>query len=158
MTKSGETGVRRVDAAIARAAFEEAINTHEQVFGSFFLARMLGFEISYPDAHCIVAFDVEDFMFNPQGSLHGGIIALALDVSMGHLLAHLQGPGTTLEMKTQYLKPITAGRATAIGRVAGRGRSICFMEASLHGPDGAVLASATSTWKLLAHAGIPRVD
>ena len=47
--------------------------------------------------------------FNPQGTLHGGILATAMDISMGHLLHHVDRAGATLEMKVQYLAPITAG-------------------------------------------------
>ena len=85
----------KVDPNVARSAFDNALEHHEQAFGQFFLAKLLGFEITYPQDACRVEFPVLDFMYNPQGSLHGGIIALAMDVSMGHLLNHLQGPGAT---------------------------------------------------------------
>ena len=39
-------------------------------------------------------------MFNPQGALHGGVIATVMDISMGHLLNHVDGPGSTVEMNT----------------------------------------------------------
>jgi uncharacterized protein (TIGR00369 family) len=140
---------KQIDVAAARLAFESALESHEQAFGTFFLARLLGFEIDYGDDVCRVAFDVHDFMFNPQGSLHGGVIALAMDVSMGHLLKHLQGPGATLEMKTQYLAPVRGGRIRAEGRVLRRGRSVWFLESRLFDADGEPAAFATSTWKVI---------
>lgn len=140
---------KRIDIASAQAAFSRAIDTHEQAFGTFFLARLLGFEIDYQDDCCRVGFDTADFMFNPQGTLHGGITALALDVSMGHLLNHLQGPATTLEMKVQYLGPIRGGRVCAEGRLLRRGRGICFLESRLSDAEGALKAHATATWKFL---------
>ena len=108
---------------------------------------MLGFQISYPDDTCRVEFPVQDFMYNPQGSLHGGIIALAMDVSMGHLLNRLQGPGATLEMKVQYLRPVRGNNAVATGRVLRRGREIAFLESRLIDDEGKLAAMATSTWK-----------
>ncbi len=66
----------------------EADSSNKQEFGSFYLSRFLGFNTSYEDDLCIVTFEAKSPMFNPQGSLHGGIIATALDVSMGHLLHH----------------------------------------------------------------------
>ena len=137
----------RIDEAVARRAFDIALAEHEQVFGQFFLAKLLGFEISYADDACRVEFPVRDFMYNPQGSLHGGVIALAMDVSMGHLLNRLQGPGATLEMKVQYLRAIRGDRATATGRVLRRGGSIAFLESRMTDGDGALAAMATSTWK-----------
>jgi acyl-CoA thioesterase len=137
----------RIDADVARRAFEDALEHHEQAFGRFFLAKFLGFEITYPQDACRVEFPAPDFMFNPQGSLHGGIIALAMDVSMGHLLNRLQGPGATLEMKVQYLRPVRGGRAIATGRVLRRGSSVAFLESRLTDQDGELAAIATSTWK-----------
>ena len=138
---------KQIDVAAARLAFESALESHDQAFGTFFLARLLGFEITYEADACCVAFDVHDFMFNPQGTLHGGIIALAMDVSMGHLLKHLQSAGATLEMKTQYLAPVGTGRVRAEGRVLRRGRSVWFLESRLFDAAGEPAAFATSTWK-----------
>lgn len=140
-----------MDEDAARQAFEEALRTHRPEFGTFFLAKLFGLEISYTDDSCIVAFTVRDFMFNPQGSLHGGVIAMALDISMGHLIKHTIGrPGITLEMKTQYLRPALAGTVRCEGHFLRRGRSINYMESRMTGADGKLLAVATSTWQLLA--------
>ena len=139
--------MKTIDQDIARRAFEDALAQHDQAFGQFFLARLLGFEITYPEDACRVQFLVHDYMFNPQGSLHGGIIALAMDVSMGHLLNRLRGPGATLEIKVQYLRPVGAGRAVAVGRVLRQGGSVAFLESRLTDGDGALAAVATSTWK-----------
>jgi len=137
----------KIDTDVARRAFDAALESHEQVFERFFLAKLLGFDISYPEDACRVEFPVADFMFNPQGSLHGGVIALAMDVSMGHLLNRLQGPGATLEMKVQYLRPLRSGRAAATGRVLRRGSSVAFLESRLTDAAGQLAAVATSTWK-----------
>ncbi len=140
----------RLNEAQARAAFTQAIATHEPAFGTFFLARLLGLEIAYADDRCTVAFTVADWMFNPQGTLHGGLIGTALDISMGHLLHHAAGAGTTLEMKTQYLRPVTAGQATCIASFLRRGRSISFLESRMADGSGRLAAVATSTWRLLS--------
>lgn len=139
--------MKKIDPNTARRAFEDALAQHDQAFGQFFLARLLGFEIMYPDETCRVEFTVHDFMFNPQGSLHGGIIALAMDVSMGHLLNRARGPGATLEMKVQYLRAVRTGRAVATGRMLRQGASVAFLESRLVDNDGELAAVATSTWK-----------
>ena len=139
---------RRIDVAQAEAAFRAAISNHEQTFGRFFLARLLGFEISYGEDSCTVRFEARDFMFNPQGTLHGGIIALAMDVSMGHFLQHAHGVGSTLEMKTQYLRALGAGPVRVEGRSLRSGRSICFLESRLYDGEDRLAAMATATWKL----------
>ena len=138
-----------MDEDAARDAFEEALRTHRPDFGTFFLAKLFGLEISYTDETCIVDVPVRDFMFNPQGSLHGGVIAFALDISMGHLLREKSGAGTTLEMKVQYLSVAKAGRLTATARFLKRGRRISYLRADLADEQGGLVASATSTWMAL---------
>jgi acyl-CoA thioesterase len=138
-----------MDEAAARAAFETALSTHRPEFGNFFLARLLGLEISYTEETCLVRCPLRDFLFNPQGTLHGGIIATIMDISMGHLLHHRAGAGMTLEMKTQYIRAAKSGAVVAEGRFIRQGRSINFMESRLHDEAGELLAMATSTWRLL---------
>jgi len=140
----------------ARGAFEAALQSYRPDFGVFFLARFLGLEIFYADEVCVVEIDVKDFMFNPQGSLHGGVIAFALDVSMGHLIKRSLGrPGITLEMKTQYLRPAGVGRIRCEGRFLKKGRSINSLEARMWNQEGKLAAVATSTWQILAESPVP---
>lgn len=138
-----------MDEQAARLAFENALATHAPGFGTFFLARLFGLDVSYDDETCRVDMPVDDFKFNPQGSLHGGVIALMMDISMGHLLNRHVGPGATLEMNVQYLQAARAGRVAAVGRFIRKGRQICFLRSELTDSSGALVASATSTWKVL---------
>lgn len=143
-----------LDQAAARAAFERAVADDTREFGNFFLSRLLGLSIAYTaDETCVVEFDVHDYMFNPQGTLHGGIIATVLDISMGHLLTRVVGRGMTLEMKTQYLRPARAGRVRATGAFLKKGKSINYLETRLTDAEGNLLAVANSTWQLLAPNG-----
>jgi len=73
--------------AEARNLVEMAMGDGRQEFGSFFLSRLFGMTVSYEADTSVVMLDVKPFMYNPQGSLHGGVLATALDISMGHLLS-----------------------------------------------------------------------
>ena len=95
-----------------------------------------------------VAFEAADFLFNPQGTLHGGVLATALDIAMGHLINRQAGPGTTLEMKVQYLAPVRGGRVVCRGEALRRGGT-WFLRAEARDVEGALVAFATSTWRLL---------
>lgn len=145
-----------MDEAAARRAFDHALATYENDFGKFFLARLYGCALEYTADECRITFEVQDFMRNPQGTLHGGVIAFVMDISMGHLLRHASGPGSTLELKIQYLKAIRGGRLTCIGRFLRKGRDVSFLRSDLTDEHGDPLAFATSTWKSLpekkAHA------
>jgi uncharacterized protein (TIGR00369 family) len=137
-----------MDENAAREAFDRALQTYSPDFGVFFLARLMDLDISYPDETCLIRFPVRDFLYNPQGSLHGGIIATVMDISMGHLLKHTLGAGgATLEMKVQYLSPIRAPEARCEGRFLRRGRNICFLESRMWDAEGKLAAHATSTWR-----------
>lgn len=137
-----------VDRAKARAAFDRAAAGTREVFDDFFLTRLLGLEITYPGDACEVAFEVQDFMFNPRGSVHGGVLATALDICMGHLINHEVSPGATLELKVQYVAPVSKGRVTCRGEALRRGGT-WFLKAEARADDGTLIAFATSTWKVL---------
>ena len=137
---------KTIDEAAARNAFEQALATYDQDFGKFFLTRLFGMEFEYADDACRISFDLLDFMFNPQGGLHGGVIAFVLDISMGHLLRRKAGAGTTVEIKVQYLKAARAGRVTATGRFLRQGRNLSYLCAELADDKGDMIAYATSTW------------
>ena len=147
---------RQIDPKAARAHFEAALDTHEQKFETFFLARFLGLRFAYlpeaaPDADkevCRVSFDVTEMLKNPQGSLHGGILCSVMDISMGHLVAKVHGAGATIEMKVQFMRPLTGGIVTCEGRFLRRGRSMSFMESRATDADGKLSGLATATWKM----------
>lgn len=138
-----------MDKEAARTVFERAVATCRPAFGEFFLAKLLGLVVEYGEDRCVVTWEAKDFMFNPQGTLHGGIIATVMDISMGHLLNHVQGPGTTLEMKTQYLKPARAGHLRCTGEFIKQGKGVSFLRSSLVDAEGDCIAFATATWKRL---------
>lgn len=130
---------------------ERATGEARQEFNSFFLSRLLGFDVTYPGDECLVSFDAAPPLFNPQGTLHGGVLAAAMDISMGHLLHHKSGAGTTLEMKVQYIAAVREGLVTCRGSFLRQGRSICYLQSHCCRADGTLAAHATSTWKLLRH-------
>ena len=137
-----------MDEFAARKAFETALDAQRPGFETFFLARFFGLSFTYTDDTCRVEFPVAEFMFNPQGSLHGGVAAFVLDCAMGHLLKHATGvPGTTLEMKVQYLSPLRRLRAVCESRFLRKGQRIAFLEARIWDDEGTLAAVATSTWR-----------
>ncbi len=146
----------RVDEKAARAHLDKILSDHEQAFETFFLARFLDLSFEYlpldaTDAQkevCRVSFPMSDMLKNPQGSLHGGVMATAMDISMGHLVNKVAGPGATIEMKVQFMRPVTEGNVTCEGQFTRRGRSLAFMESRLSDANGKLAALATATWKM----------
>ena len=134
---------------IARERIETALRDYKQEFGSFFIAKMLGLGISYSEESCNIQIPVDDFLFNPQGTYHGGMLATVMDISMGHLIKQVTGKaGITLEMKNQFLRPLIEGPGFCEGRFIRRGRSVSFLESRVWDVNEKLVAHGTSTWKM----------
>ena len=131
---------------IGASMLSDADKSEVQDFGSFYLSRFLGFKVSYKDDECLVNFEAKSPMFNPQGTLHGGIIATAMDVSMGHLLHRTTGVGATLEMNVKYLLPIKNENVLCKGSFLKQGKTIGFLQSHLYREDGKLAAYASATW------------
>lgn len=140
---------KKINIEEARQSFELAATEHSQEFELFFLSKLYGLNYSYTDQTCEITFEPKGFSFNPQGSLHGGVITTIMDISMGHLLKKNQGAGVTLEIKVQFMKALKSGRCKCIGRFLKCGKSIAFMASELFDAGGELCAVATSTWKII---------
>jgi uncharacterized protein (TIGR00369 family) len=136
-----------MEEAQVRGLIEAAIGDGRHEFGSFFLSRLFGMTVAYEGEHCVVSLDVKPFMYNPQGSLHGGVLATALDISMGHLLKQHFGAGATLEMKVQYFAPVRSGPLVCRASFLKKGRKTFFLQSLARDEAGEAIAHATSTWK-----------
>jgi uncharacterized protein (TIGR00369 family) len=96
----------------------------------------------------------DEAQYNPIGSVHGGIIATALDSVMGcavHSKLQMGQAHTTLEIKVNYLRGVTreTGPMRAIGRVIHLGRRTAMAEGSLSDASGKLFAHASTTCLIL---------
>jgi acyl-CoA thioesterase len=129
-----------------KSLVDDALKTQKPEFEQFFLAKFFQLDIKYGEETCIVEFPVEEYMYNPQGSLHGGVISFALDVSMGHLCKKFLGTALTLEMKTQYLRGTTSGLVNCEAKFLKKGKKIIYVESRMTNEEGKLLATGTATW------------
>jgi uncharacterized protein (TIGR00369 family) len=88
--------------------------------------------------------------YNPIGSVHGGVALTLLDSAMGcavHTLLEAGVGYTTLEVKTNFVRPITSdtGVVRCEGVVIHRGARIATAEGKLTDADGKLLAHGTTT-------------
>ncbi|HYF25226.1 MAG TPA: PaaI family thioesterase [Baekduia sp.] len=105
-----------------------------------------------------VVFRVEpsESMYNPIGTVHGGIHATVLDSALGCAVHSTLPAGagyTTLELKVNYVRAFTvdSGAALAEATVVHRGSRQATAEARLtREADGKLLAHATTTCLVLA--------
>ena len=146
----GGVSASGVDADLVRARVEDALATSEPVFGRFFLARLLDLTITYDDENQRTCVDLPfaDFLRNPQGSLHGGVIATAMDISMGHLCNRYLSTAVTIETQLRFFRPVN-GPSRCEGRLLRPGRRIVHLESRLYDENNKLAAYATSTWQRL---------
>ena len=115
------------------------------------VAALLGMGIERIDPGKVTfGLDVGEHLYNPIGSVHGGIFATMLDSAMGCAVHSTLPAGkayTTLELKVNLVKALTVDtpKVTAQGEVISAGRRVATASGRLLGPDGTLFAHATTT-------------
>ena len=98
----------------------------------------------------VFVLEPDESLYNPIGSVHGGIAATACDSAASCAVqSQLQADQayTTLEMKVNYVRPITAqtGTLRCVGKAIHIGRRTGMAEARLIDAAGKLYAHATVT-------------
>jgi acyl-coenzyme A thioesterase 13 len=99
--------------------------------------------------------DIQPQHLNRNNLLHGGFVAMLLDIACGYAASLHYDPDNlalvlTVSLSTQYIAPARGGRVTATGRVSGGGKSLCHANGELRDSDGALIATATGVFKRIA--------
>ena len=104
-----------------------------------------------------VEYDAQMHMCHSGGVVQGGFVSGWIDAAMAHAVMSLTGREFTpmsLEIKVSYFAPARPGRVIAEGSIERRGKSTCFTEGVLKDANGAVLAKASSTIRLVPMAKV----
>ena len=116
------------------------------------IAQLLDFEISLvEEGHVIFAFTPAEWMYNPIGSVHGGVAATLLDSSLGCAIHTTLAAGrryTTSDLQVRYVRAMSAdsGRVLADSHVVHAGRKLATAEGRLYAEDdGKLFAHATTS-------------
>jgi uncharacterized protein (TIGR00369 family) len=102
-----------------------------------------------------IGFDGKSEFCNPAGFVQGGILSAMLDDTMGPaVFVMTEGKlyTATITMTVNFLAPARPGPLTAEANVTQLGRTIAFVEGRLMAGDGTVLATATSSARLVETA------
>ena len=120
------------------------------------IAAMLGLEIVEAEpGRAVFAMEPAEWMYNPIGSVHGGVAATILDSCMGCAVHTTLDAGvgyTTSDLHVRYIRAMSAatGRVLAEGRVVHGGRSTATAEGRLLAEgDGTLLAHASTACLIL---------
>ena len=104
--------------------------------------------------------DVGEHLYNPIGSVHGGVFCTLLDSAMGCAVHSSLDRGeayTTLELKVNIVKALTVKTPSVVatGQVISAGRRVVTASGQITGPDGTLYAHATTTCLVLAPRPAP---
>ncbi len=121
-------------------------------------SKLLGWQLldARPEEGWIrIGFDGKAEFCNPAGFIQGGILSAMLDDTMGPaVFVMTEGKiyTATITMTVNFLAPAKVGPIVGEAKVTQLGRTIAFVEAKLTAADGAVLATATTSARLVETA------
>src|SRR5258708_244231 len=102
-----------------------------------------------------IGFDGRQDFCNPAGFVQGGILAAMLDDTMGPAVFVMTDGKlytATITMTVNFLAPAKPGPITGEANVTQLGKTIAFVGGRLMAADGPVLATATSSARLVDSA------
>ena len=121
-------------------------------------AKLLGWQLidARPGEGWIrIAFDGRAEFCNPAGFIQGGILSAMLDDTMGPaVFAMTDGRlfTSTISLTVNFLAPAKPGPIIGEARVTQLGKTIVFVEGKLMTPDNVLLATATTSARLVETA------
>ncbi|HEY7434605.1 MAG TPA: PaaI family thioesterase [Methylomirabilota bacterium] len=101
------------------------------------------------DGRCRFEATVRPEHMNPHGVVHGGVVYARVDYAMGGAVTSRLDPGercATLEIKPNYLAPVSDGRLAAEAWVVARTARIAVLEARVHAEGDRLVALATGSF------------
>jgi uncharacterized protein (TIGR00369 family) len=122
------------------------------------ITATLGFKgVEIDEGRAVFEGEPGEHLYNPIGSVHGGFAMTLLDSAMGCAIHTTLKAGeryTTLEVKTNFVRPITAetGRVRCEGVVVHRGGTVATAEGKLFAVDGGKLLAHGTTTCLIARS------
>jgi uncharacterized protein (TIGR00369 family) len=99
-----------------------------------------------------LAFAAKEDWTNPTGNVLGAFQAAMLYDTVGPALLATLEPDqfqSTLEISVHFLRPLRPGRVVGKGRVVHREGDLAFLEAALIDSEGATIAKATATARVI---------
>ena len=129
----------------------------ETVNGSPFPRHLPMKLVSIDLDRAVVACETETCHLQPFGIVHGGVLATLIDTATfwSVFMRLPQDAGlVNIDLKLNYLKPVSNGTISATGACIRSGRTISYAEARVEDAAGELIAHGTSTLMALPGKGI----
>jgi uncharacterized protein (TIGR00369 family) len=125
-------------------------NIESDPFGNAPISQLIGLEVVPEGEHgvAVVYLNVGARMHNPMGFVQGGVLSLLADAAMGIAFGRTldeKHSFATIELKTNYIRPIKEGRLRAVGTLIQRGLRVGFLECRVHDHRKRLIATASCT-------------
>ena len=142
-------------------------NPRRDLSGLEFFQKIQSGEIPQPPIHRLMNLQIVEIgegravyelephedLYNGIGIVHGGVAATLLDSTLGSAVNSMMAAGkifTTLEMKTNYVRPITSktGKVFCMANVIHVGNRTATAEGKIVDENGKLFAHGTATFML----------
>lgn len=123
------------------------------------IALLLGMDRPHVEAgRTVFEMQIGEHLYNPIGSVHGGVLATLLDSALGCAVHSLLPAGVgyaTVDLSVTYLRPVTreTGRLRCEAEVIHAGRTVATARAQILDPAERLCATATTTCLILRQNG-----
>jgi uncharacterized protein (TIGR00369 family) len=129
-----------------------------ELIGKIPFNRLLGIEVSRFHADGVtLRCQIRKELLNSHGAVHGGVTASLADVAVGvavHCHSAVSRPISTVELKVNYLLPVTEGALHARARLLRVGSTLCVGRVDLTDSRAKVVGTAIVTYIFLDARGV----
>jgi len=104
---------------------------------------------------CRIELPVRPAFLNGRGVVHGGVVATLADTAIAysvHGALPPQARTASIELKINFVRPVSEGTLVALGRLVNLGRRTAVVEADVLTPAGKLAARCLSTVMISAPA------
>ena len=107
-------------------------------------ARHMGIEIeSVSMDETVCTMDIQDFMINSMGRVHGGVIYALMDHTFA-IISNMTQDGTGQSMEVKYYRPANS-KLRCVAKPLNISRSLAVYEVKAYSEEGKLIASANCT-------------
>ena len=128
--------------------------------------RHMGFEVEDMEpGYARVSVDLTDHLRNPNGQMHGGVIATLVDMSITQAMLmtetyarvrETRGIMTNIDLRMKYLRAVGDGRATVESRIVHEGRRVVHAASTVVDDRGKTVALGDATLMIVEGKGSPK--
>ena len=126
----------------------------------------MGFEVEEMEpGFARVGVELRDQLRNPNGQLHGGVIATLIDMSITQAMLltdtyarvrETRGIMTNIDLRVKYLRAVGEGRATALSRIVHEGRRVVHATTTVVDDRGKTVALGDATLMIVSGDAKPK--